>query len=309
MAGYWTDMFSFVGGTVRSSEKVFLVMSDDAIAARKLPFSSFVQWKRLPKGTPENLSWWDGGQTDWLTAGLALVRKPEEELVVVGQDGHVLVVELAGGKRHEERIVAERSSPKTRGPLRGVRQIDGHLFVVGMDRQVYHRAAPKAWSRAEAGLPSKTKGVKGFEAVDGPSKELLYAVGWDGEIWRCAESHWAEEKSPVDRLLVDVCCAGPDLTFACGREGLLVRRRKGRWAVLESGISDDIWSLAWFGEQLYASSMEAVFVLKKAGLERVKMGMDPPRTCHRLYAGEGVLCSIGAKDVMLFDGKHWTRIE
>jgi len=36
---------------------------------------------------------------------------------------------------------------------------------------------------------------------------------------------------------------------------------------------------------------------------------DKPATCLRLTAADGVMWSIGAKDVLSFDGKTWTRID
>ncbi len=51
-----------------------------------------------------------------------------------------------------------------------------------------------------------------------------------------------------------------------------------------------------------------VYQLKKGGLELVLFDGDPPETCYHLSAAKGVMWSIGASDVMSFDGKEWTRI-
>ncbi len=37
-------------------------------------------------------------------------------------------------------------------------------------------------------------------------------------------------------------------------------------------------------------------------------GEDIPATCYHLSAADGLLWSIGAHDVMEFDGKRWTKI-
>jgi len=45
-------------------------------------------------------------------------------------------------------------------------------------------------------------------------------------------------------------------------------------------------------------------------LELVVMGEgDPATTAYHLSAADGILMSVGAKDVIVFDGKVWTRIE
>ena len=51
----------------------------------------------------------------------------------------------------------------------------------------------------------------------------------------------------------------------------------------------------------------------RAGADRlvqvVEMGEDFPRTCFKLTSAEGVMWSIGAQDLMKFDGKAWSRVE
>ena len=39
------------------------------------------------------------------------------------------------------------------------------------------------------------------------------------------------------------------------------------------------------------------------------MGEDQAKACHRLTTGDGVMWSIGAKDLMCFDSTAWTRID
>lgn len=110
--------------------------------------------------------------------------------------------------------------------------------------------------------------------------------------------------------MVDVCCAGNGSVYACGRKGFLIKGRDQTWdAVNTQGLEDDIWSLAWFNDRLYLSTMYDVYTLEKNGLRELEMGTDWPRSCHRLSAEDGVLWSIGAKDVMAFDGTAWSRID
>lgn len=302
MAGYWTDLYSFVAAAIRSRDAVYIVLSDDAVAASKLAMSSITQWK---PGT-----WGNGGHTDWRTAGVALTQHPRVQLIAVGEFGSALLV--GGGDRHEEAIASPDSSPDDRGPLRGVRCVDGEIVVVGMDRQVYLRKDDNAWVSFERGIPRNTdpKAISGFEAIDGRSMDELYAVGWDGEIWYCDHGTWTAQSSPVNTVLVDVCCAGDGFVYACGRNGMLIKGRAGQWEVLaQTGFAEDLWNLAWFDGRLYASSMDAVYVLDDGELGPVYMGEDQAKTCYRLTTGDGVMWSIGAKDLMCFDGTAWTRID
>ena len=70
----------------------------------------------------------------------------------------------------------------------------------------------------------------------------------------------------------------------------------------------DVWDIEWFKGELYVSTFSGVYQLKGDTLEPVDFGDDPPRTTYKLSAGEGVMWSIGEKDVMSFDGSHWARI-
>jgi hypothetical protein len=111
-------------------------------------------------------------------------------------------------------------------------------------------------------------------------------------------------------VLVDVCCGGDGYVYACGSDGVLIRGKRGKWNVIEmADFSESLWSVAWYAGHLYAASMDNVFVLGDDGLAPVYMGEDFAKSCYDLVVGAGVLWSIGAKDVMSFDGQEWTRID
>jgi hypothetical protein len=303
MAGHWTDKFSFVTGAIRNRDLGYLVLSDDKAAERKIPLAGFVQWK------PNE--WADGGQVKWRVAGAVVVRNPIEQLCAVGEFGDVQF--LGSGDKHLEVIGKGKRSPKHRGPLRGVRVVDDRVYVVGMDRQVYRRDGINQWIEMDKGArPTATNDdvVVGFESVDGYSANELYAVGWDGEIWSYSGSVWAQISSPVNVVLLDVCCAGDGMVYACSRNGGLIRGRAGQWEVVDlKGFNDDIWSLAWYKGRLYLASMDNLFTLGIRGLELVDVGTERPSTCYDLVCDAGVLWSVGAKDVIAFDGHRWTRID
>lgn len=303
MSGYWTDLYSFVTGAIRRNDLAYLILSDDNANERRIPLSGIVQWK--PDG------WGDGGQVPWRAAGAAITKHPMEQLIVVGEFGNALL--LGGGDRHEERIESSDSSPSDRGPLRGVRRIGDSIYVVGMDRQVYRRDGVDFWSSYDFGIARNrnTKAISGLEAIDGFSEKDIYAVGWDGEIWNCLDGKWHQEGSPVGQVLLDVCCGGDGRVYACSRNGLLLKGGRGQWEVLDmKEFSESLWSLAWFEGRLYAASMNCVYVLGDDDvLAPVYMADSIPLTCYRLVVGGGVMWSVGAKDVVSFDGRRWARID
>jgi hypothetical protein len=301
MAGKWTGSFSFKTGVVRRKDIGYVVLLSDEMLAEKVPHAEFAVWNAG--------KWFDCGRADWRPAGACVIRKPIEQLVAVGEFGGVRVV--GSGDDHEEQIGNKESDPEDRGPLRCARTIGTRVYAVGMDRQAYRRDGLNAWSAIDQGArpPADSEEVVGFESVDGFSEKELYAVGWDGEIWQYDGKKWKQIDSPTNLILTDVCC-GDELAYACGRQGLLLEGRGSKWRVIkQDAIDDDIWGLAWYKGELYLSTMGAVYVLRDGAIEDVEMGDDEPETCYTLSAADGVLWSTGAKDIMAFDGKKWTRID
>lgn len=302
MPGHWTDQFSFVSGAVRYRDLTYLVLSNDEMAASKTPHSIYVEW--------DNGSWNNGGRVDWLTAGIAIASHPLEQMAAVGEFGGALL--LGSGDRHEEKIGSGKNTPAGRGPLRGIRNIGGRIYAVGMNRQVYRREGPNRWSPQDQGARTdpKTDKVVGFEAIDGFSEEEIYAVGWDGEIWEFDGTNWDQRDSPTNLILLDISCGDGNQAYVCGQAGTLIRGRHDQWETIEQeATKDDFWSSAWFEGHLYLSTMSAVYRLDGTNLQMVDMGEDSPDTCFYLSSGDGVLWSIGAKDIMAYDGIRWTRID
>ena len=299
MAGHWTDQFSYLAGAIRSKALVYLAMAGDESADKKIPLTHFVLWDQ---GT-----WRNCNDRPWLVAGIAVAKQPLEQLIALGEWGDVYCI----GSRdtHDEHVAPGKGGPKDRGPMRGLKRIGSHVYAVGMDRQTYRREAANKWSSIGPPPPAGDD-TCGFEAVDGFDENQIYAVGWEGEIWKYDGKDWASLPSPTNLVLLDVCCAGDGNVYASGREGMLLKGRDRKWKTIRAGeVTQDIWSLAWFADKLWAASMYGVYTLEKNGLVPVDTGEPKGITAYKLAVADGMLWSVGAKDVMAFDGKTWTRID
>ncbi|MCF7223508.1 hypothetical protein [Marilutibacter chinensis] len=302
MSGHWTGTYSFVTGAVRFFDLTYIAMSADELDKAKYPHSDFVEW--------DNHVWRDGGRVLWPTAGIAIAQKPLQQMCAVGVYGGVLL--LGGGDRHEEQIGNTDELIKARGPLRGVRTIGEHVYVVGMNRQAWRRNDAHQWVSIDQGArpADGSREVVGFEAVDGFSESDIYAVGLDGEIWRFDGNTWSQKQSPTNIVLTRVLCAGDGVVYASGRKGLLLRGRGDAWDIIDhQSMIDDIWDLAWYQDKLYLSTMYGLFTLDQDKLLPVDFGEDSPSSCYHLSTSDGVLWSIGGKDIMAFDGNSWARID
>jgi hypothetical protein len=296
----WTDSFSFVMGAVRRRGLAILALVKDASIQKRIEHTFFFEWSEGE---------WAGSETalPWGVVGMTVCTHPIEQVLALGENGQVWC--CGSGDVHEERVHA--ADAELRHALRGIRAIGGRAYAVGMDRQAFRREATGLWLPIDRGArPTPGGPVAGFEAVDGFTENEIYAVGWNGAIWSYDGDRWSEIASPTNLILNDVCCAGDGVAYACSQRGGLLRGRGRRWEPIENPTtSDDIWRLAWYRDRLYLSTMRAVYALEGDEIVPVAMGDDPPATCFHLSTRDDVLWSIGAKDVMAFDGENWARID
>jgi hypothetical protein len=296
----WKDKFSFLVGYIASPSVGFLALSDDSIDSRQIPHSQLVFWQQG--------NWGNNGPVKFSVVSMSLCTHPVRQMVAIGPYGEVFLT--GTGESHEEQVRVGDDSPSKRGMLRCVRGIGGKAYAAGMQRQVYRRDARDVWTCIDEDMRPAPGQVVGFEAIDGLGDSEIYAVGWEGEIWHFDGRLWHPVASPTNFVLTDVCCAGDGNVYACGRVGMLLAGREDKWRIVEQeDVTEDIWSLAWFKGSLYAASYRGLLRLDGGRLARVDMGEDTPATYFKLSAVDDVMWSIGAKDVMAFDGQSWTRVE
>jgi hypothetical protein len=305
MPRQWTDVMSFVTGAVRRKDIAYLALVADELTPQNVDHTYPLAWND-PK-------WFGGdiGMQEWTTAGVAVVRRPLEQGIFLGRSGEILC--MGSGDVHREKIrPGEPDSPGQRGLMTGIRGIGKTVFAVGMSRQAYRRDGVDIWTcidqsaRPEAG----DRTVYSFESIDGFSEEDLYGVGRRGEIWHYDGTTWRPIDSLTNQILTNVCCAGDGVVYICGRQGMLIQGRANRWEVIDHKVThDDFWGISWLGDRLYVSSMRGVFSLRDKTLASVDFGEDVPQTYYHLSSRDGVMYSIGAKDVMMFDENKWTRID
>jgi hypothetical protein len=244
--------------------------------------------------------WHSAGKVDWDSTAIAVARKPDEKMVLIGEDGDVFT--YVGGKSDVESI---KPAPKL---IRSARTIDGYVYVCGMKRQCYRRAGDRKWVDMSAPV-SKEK--VGFESIDGFGEKEIYAVGWQGEIWQYDGKKWKDRNSPTNVILTAVCCAGDDNVYVAGQTGVMLRGRHDEWELIdwEDEVDVDLWDLCWFQNKLYVASNTDLFTLEGNTLVAVDFGEIGTPTCFSLTTSQGVLWSIGKDDVASFDGTIWRIYE
>ncbi len=282
------DMGSFVQGEVAGPRSVYLFFTIDELSKMDVPHTQMIGWNGEKFTPPEVLNW----------TAKAAIFLPGGESLFVGRNGDFVL--RSEEKRREGRI------HDLKGQVRSGRLIDGLPIVVGMNRQVSCWNG-EAWEPLTSGLPSGEGAVSGFESIAGFSRDEIYVTGWDGEIWRFDGTKWNPVQSPVSALIVD-SCADSETIWACGRNGLFLRGRGDAWEVVDLKLPHiDFWSVASFKGRVYLASYDGLFAYLDGDVKRVEFE-DDVRTFYDLTSSSESLWSIGAKDVMCFDGQTWTRV-
>ncbi|CAH0131588.1 hypothetical protein SRABI123_00254 [Pseudomonas sp. Bi123] len=289
-------------GVVRYSDLCYLIATIDAVINEGYTGSLLFT---LDRGT------WGAGTVEWLACSGTVCHVPAERYLVLGTDGSVRA--SGGGAVKEEAPIASCGvDPRKRGPLREIRGIaKGRAYAVGTCRQAYVRDGEDQWKcidqSAQVGDTLITD--TSFESIDGFSEQEIYTVGWEGEIWKYDGSFFTQQNSPTNLALYKVRCASDGFTYACGQLGTLLRGRDDQWEVIEhESTKEDLWGMEVFDGQLYLSSTHFVYRLEDGKLKLVDFGDEIPQTCYHLSAADGIMWSIGPKDVMAFDGSNWKRI-
>lgn len=305
VAKQWTHLFSYVAGVVRYNDLAYVASVSDEMRNNRITHSYVTEWDA---GT------WRVGDDDdalpWDVVSATVVQEPLVQALFLGSRGQVLM--LGSGDTHEEQLPDGEDGIEGRGDVRGVCTVDGIAYACGMNRQVYKRHDENDWRAMDTGArpPAESEEVVGFEAIAGFFSKEIYAAGWNGEIWEFGGKKWVQRDSPTNLILTAICCAEDDNVYIAGQGGTLLRGRNANWEVLEQdAFEEDLWSLAWFDGELYASSNLGVYKLVNDQLTLVDFGDEQPASCFHLSAADGVLWSISAKDILAFDGQTWTRID
>lgn len=306
MPRHWTRQFSYVTGVPRDAAVGAVALVSDELAAGQIEHTVPMIWSggRWLRASAERL--------DFTTVSMAVVPTPLRQAVYLGLHGNVFFI--GAGDEHEEVIDTPDGAPERLGMMRGLRTIAGQLYAVGMRRQVYRRDNINLWTDLGTSARPRPEDdtVRSFEAIDGFEPSEIYAVGREGEIWQFDGRIWHQAASPTNVVLTGVCCGGDGVAYACGRLGILLRGRGDRWEIVQHEVtSQDFWGIAWLDGRLYLATSYQIFHFENDILTPVAFGTDTPRSCFHVQASaEGnVLWSIGAKDVMAFDGASWTRID
>lgn len=280
---------SYVTACVRYHDLAYTSSQDDAVPPS-------IEHSHFHELDGDNLGY--VGVVHWATVSMTVTKKPFEQMLALSPQGDVKL--FGSGRQSEEKIA-------TRAPLRKVRTIRDQTYAVGMGRQVFLRTGENQWRELAEELRPGPGEVKGFEAIDGFALDDLYAAGWDGELWHFDGGRWTRKRSPTTNVVTSLVCAGDGRVYGAAQGGALLRGRGDEWEKLDVGTT--VTDLAWFGDALFVASPHGLFTLTEDTLQRVDFGSPTPETFGTLSSADGVLWSIGRRDLVAYDARAWRTID
>lgn len=315
----------FTRALVVNGERLYLAASPDEFK----PYTPFTRLYVHYHDRPERP--WIQHEVPWWTVGLAMSCATDGAQMhcALSQEGDVELI--ARGQQVFETIAdAGVWSPgnKGYGYLSDLRQIGGHLYACGSGGQVYRRRGADDWIHEDEGLLQDRQALAAgsvgrilVTAIDGATEGDLYIAGsrpgksgYEGVLFHGDGTAW--ESVAVSRLkqLNAIYVENAGRIWLCGQDGALIVGSHGggfedRSATTERQLFHD---LTMFDDTLYLASNKGLHAYdgKRRRVVRVKTGLVPePKYLATVDHADGVLWGIGPKDIVRFDGRHWSRVD
>jgi hypothetical protein len=257
----------------------------------------------IKSGTKEG-SWSDLGQLSW-TSACASKNVGNDGVVFLGPYGRWLEMSEAGPTKGNIIPDVDEEDPDT--TFRFLKPIAGSLYAGGTDRHIY-RQTEHGWSAVHSDRMISHPVVGSAENLTGFGEDELYAMGWDGDLWTNVSGEWQPIDSPTNVILNDGDVLD-DTVYIGGQIGIILKGRGDDWTVIENDVlKQDIWSVCAYGDAVYFSCMSGIMRLRGDDLELIKTLGPDMRTAMSLFVGPSGLYSVGASDIVLFDGNEWHTI-
>lgn len=138
------------------------------------------------------------------------------------------------------------------------------------------------------------------------------AYGLEGRLYHWDGKQWTSLTLPTTERLTALYVEDANTVWICGANGTLLRgNRKAGFKDLSTVDDNQLFtSLTRFNGQIYLASNLGLFVFDGKKIAPVHTGLTPElQDANVVDAVDGVLWSIGTKDIAKFDGTLWVRID
>ncbi len=292
---------TIVAGNVQDSQVIRVIAFIDQLREKRSTSSG------VYKHTANNGKW-TIFNLDWTAIDLCFIEEPAPTLVIISESGTVVLINNDGYKTIE--LSTGTNGPGGYGPLRDLCAIDSAAFVVGMGRQIYRISADGLWSNFDNGVtrPSAIGDVCGFNSVHGINENLLYTVGFNGEIWVYEFGKWAQAESPTNVVLHCVRVVNERCVYIGGQKGLLLKGTGGVFISIDTGLDHDIWGMEVFKDKLYFCTEKKLYVVINDKVDEVDIDVEHD-TLRSIHSCKDIMYVFGPKNILKSnDCKEWERL-
>lgn len=289
------------------SQKDASLMFDSDITAR------FIMIDREPNEDEENSAHIEFTGFNHPKTGVS--RTPIEQGLIVSRNNKGSVYAMGSGEEGIEHILPEGGNP---APHRIV-CIDSYAYAVCDERNIYKRIAIGKWEKFnDKGIPpfpdyksvSEMQQISlgmGFNDMDGPNENNLYAVGGHGDVWHYDGKQWKWCDFPTNEQLATVTVAPDGTVYISSEGGTLWAGREHSWQELHKGNSSILFNdSVWFNDQLWLCSDYQLRVWDGKTLRNPTFpDGSPVAYSGHMDAYDGLLVVASLFQVHAFDGKEW----
>lgn len=256
---------------------------------------------RSPEG-----EWSEPGHVGWSSIGVS-ANGQGSGIGLLGRYGKFLEFRKDGHIRADIIPNVNEENPPT--VFRFIKSISGQLYAGGTNRYLYQFKTNRWCEVGPESIKCNKQEIGSIESLTGFGPNELYTIGWSGEIWSKRNGVWDKIESPTNITLNDADTLKKTV-YIGGLAGTIIEGRGDVWSVVENNVlQQDIWSVQSYGDAVYFSTMSGILRLKNGVLELMKQLGPDVSTTMSLFVGPSGLWSIGASDIVLYDGTQWHTIE
>jgi hypothetical protein len=207
-----------------------------------------------------------------------------------------------------------------------IKYIDGELYITGILRKVFKRTGVFEWVdltdpdehpdlfQELAALKQKDGHYggsrAGFSAIDGFSKDDIYAAGEYGDAWHYNGKVWRRLDLPGNFNIKTITCGGDGNVYFAGYTGGIIKGTIDHWKNIDERGGKVINETAWFQGKLYLSDERYLYTLEGDELRSYKYPKGGPQqySFRGVAASKDALVAYGPHQALVFDGERWEEV-
>ncbi|WP_155274255.1 hypothetical protein [Pseudomonas chlororaphis] len=242
---------------------------------------------------------------DRITCGIS--NHPKEQFVAGSMTGQIYV--LGGGDDEIENGVSDQ----LRGILTDFRNIEGALHVAGSGRVAGVREGKNKWKWLASDVPfdMDTEALSaGFDAIDGFSRDDIYAAGGKGDVWHYNGEAWRRIDFPSNMTIEAVCCGADGRVYISGYEALTFVGRGDSWKpvkkkeIIPLGFKD----MVWYEDRIWCTNDNGVWWIVNDEIVPANIPALAKVSSGNLSARDGVLLLAGFYGAAYLENGQWHQI-